>query len=125
MLQNMHTACCTLYKNKSALSPSLFRGLFSVRSSCLFFSGSQLVQCVCVCCVPLGRPLGTYNAWLCSPVPHGRHIASVAEAARQMRRRNSSIGARGGDPALRTAMTCSRMSGRRNGNRKVSGSRCL
>lgn len=51
MLQNMHTACCTLYKNKSALSPSLFRGLFSVRSSCLFFSGSQLVQCVCVCVV--------------------------------------------------------------------------
>lgn len=53
MLQNMHTACCTLYKNKSALSPSLFRGLFSVRSSCLFFSSSQLVQrwSVCVCVV--------------------------------------------------------------------------
>lgn len=43
MQQNIHTACCTLYKNKRALSLSLFRGLFSVRSTCFFFSGSQLV----------------------------------------------------------------------------------
>lgn len=104
MQQNKHTACCTLYKNKRALSSSLFGGLFSVRSCCLFFFQAAswcggVRMCVCECCVPRGRRLGTCNAWLCSPVRHGRRIASIAEAARRMGRRNSSIGAPGGDPA--------------------------
>ena len=132
MQQNKHTACCTLYKNKRAHSSSLFRGLFSVRSCCLFFFQAAswcgvvcmcvytymyvcVRVCVCVCSLPRGRWLGACNAWLCSPVRHGRRIASIAAAARRMRRRNSSIGAPRGDPSPLGAAR--RQEGRQQGGR--------
>ncbi|CAB1438636.1 unnamed protein product [Pleuronectes platessa] len=70
-----------------------------------------------------GRQLGACNAWLCSPVRHGRCIASIAEAARRMRRRNSNVDAPGGDPAplaataWRSAAQLSRRDGSKEGRR--------
>lgn len=117
MQQNIHSPCCTLYKNKPALSSSLFWDYFLSGWAVYFFrlpagalslSAQKCVSwrtvvhlCVfgSVCCVPRGRRLGICNAWLCSPVRHGRRIASTVQAARRMRRRKRSIGAPGGDPA--------------------------
>ena len=107
MQENKHTACCTLYKNKRAClcSGDYFLSGAAVYFFFLLLPGSQLVrQCTCVyVCVRVASP-GVGGSAL---VMHGcAHLFDTGDASPPSPRpqdgwgrRNSSIGAPGGDPA--------------------------